>query len=268
MHMTQVLSSNQTLQSVEPLLVPAFGRFWQVRPAFAPVWRRDGRLMALEMLSRVQDPETGALCSPDIFFSETPQSEQFRILCWQLDVLSLLVKWSRIRDVPFSLNINRGQALSLLGDPYISGRVQTLAPLLRLEISERFIDKDTHPENDPVLQGVRGLTTLWLDDFGAGATGLSWLMSGFFDVVKIDRQLFRELVLLPEGVCFLNAFSSLARALNTRITAEGVENRTLMAKALSAGVDSCQGWLWPEVSFTELETLPTFLADHEAESWE
>lgn len=257
------ISSNQTLQPVLPLIVPAFGRLWQVTPTFAPIWGMDGRLFALEMLSRLQDRETGELCSPEIFFSSTPQCEQFRVFCWQLDVLSQLVNWFHIRDVPFSLNINRGQALSLLGDPYISGRVQTLAPLLRLEISERFIDKDTVPENDPILQGVRGLTTLWLDDFGAGATALSWLISGFFEVVKIDRRLFRELVLLAEGVCFFNSFSSLAKALNARIAAEGIENRALMHKAMSAGMDYCQGFLWPEVSLAELSTTPIFLPQKE-----
>lgn len=259
MYNRQDPDSNQTLQPVLPLIVPAFGRFWHVTPTFAPVWGMDGRLIALEMLSRVQDRETEELCSPEMFFSHTPQSEQFRIFCWQLDVLSQLVKWSRIRDVPFTLNINRGQALSLLGDPYISGRVQTLAPLLRLEISEHFIGKDTIPENDPILQGMRELSTLWLDDFGAGATALSWLMSGLFEVVKIDRQLFRDLVLLPEGVCFFNSFSSLARTLNARIVAEGIENRALMHKALSAGMDYCQGFLWPEVSLSELFTTPIFL---------
>ncbi|MGL3103904.1 EAL domain-containing protein [Enterobacter asburiae] len=265
MHSEKFLSESQTLQAVEPLVVQAFGRELHLTPVFAPIWDMDGRLIALEMLSRVQDRDTGALCSPEMFFSKSPQSEQFRIFCWQLDILSQLVKWSRIRDIPFSLNINRGQALSLLGDPYISGRLQTLAPLLRLEISERFINKDTVPDNDPILQGLRGLTTLWLDDFGAGATALSWLMTGFFEVVKIDRQLFRDLVLLQEGVSFFNSFSSLARALNARIVAEGIENTSLMHKALSAGMDYCQGFMWPEVSLDELSTTPIILPQKEGE---
>nr|WP_261905551.1 EAL domain-containing protein [Escherichia coli] len=261
--MTSDLISTPALPSVLPLSVSAFGRVWQLTPVFAPLWGADGRLNALEMLSRLHDRDSGAPAAPEMFFALAPQAEQLRILHWQLDVLTLLMPWCRLRGVQVSLNITRGLALCLLGKPDMAAVVQALAPLLRLEINERFIEKDTVPENDPILQGVHGLSTLWLDDFGAGTTALSWLMSGLFEIVKIDRPLFQYLAVLPEGVCFLNAFSSLARALNARIVAEGVENMALMHKAQSAGMDYCQGFLWPEVSLAELSTMPIFLPQKE-----
>ncbi|WP_158262950.1 EAL domain-containing protein [Kosakonia sp. H7A] len=261
--MTPDFISSPALQSVLPLSVSAFGRVWQLTPVFAPLWGADGRLNALEMLSRLRDRDSGAPAAPEMFFTQAPQATQLRILYWQLDVLTLLMPWCRRRGVPVSLNITRGLALRLLGEPDMAGVVQALAPSLRLEISERFTSPDTAPEHDPLLQGLRPLAPLWLDDFGAGATGLAWLMSGAFEAVKVDRVFFRDLVALPEGVHFLQALTALAGAVNTRMVAEGVENRALMQTALSAGVDTCQGWLWPEVPLTALATLPAGLPDTE-----
>ncbi|UDJ82064.1 EAL domain-containing protein [Kosakonia oryzae] len=263
--MTPALISTPALPSVLPLTVPAFGRVWQLTPVFAPLWGADGRLTALEMLSRLQDRDSGAPAAPEMFFAQAPQAEQLRILHWQLDVLTLLMPWCRRRGVAVSLNITRGLALRLLGEPDMAGVVQALSPSLRLEVSERFLSPDTSPDHDPLLQGLRPLAPLWLDDFGAGATGLSWMMSGAFEAVKVDRLFFRDLAALPEGVYFLQALTALAGAVDTRMVAEGVEDRALMQTALSAGVDTCQGWLWPEVTLAALATLPAGLPDAEGD---
>lgn len=257
--MTSPFITAPALPSVLPLSVPAFGRVWHLTPVFAPLWGADGRLTALEMLSRLQDRDSGAPAAPEMFFTQAPQAELLRVLHWQLDVLTLLVPWCRRRGVPVSLNITRGLAQRLLGEPDMVAAVQVLAPSLRLEISERFLSPDTVPEHDLLLQGLRALAPLWLDDFGAGATGLAWLMSGAFEVVKVDRLFFCDLARLPEGVHFLRALADLAGTVNARMVAEGVESRALMQTALTAGVSTCQGWLWPEVPLSTLATLPAGL---------
>ncbi|VVT54042.1 hypothetical protein UYSO10_5014 [Kosakonia radicincitans] len=75
--MTPALISTPALPSVLPLTVPAFGRLWQLTPVFAPLWGADGRLTALEMLSRLQDRDSGAPAAPEMFLPRRHRPSSF-----------------------------------------------------------------------------------------------------------------------------------------------------------------------------------------------
>lgn len=241
------------------LTVPAFGRVWQLSPVFGPIFSPDGSLIALEMLSRIADRDSGVAASPEMFFAQIPLTEQRRILVWQLEVLTLLAPWCATRRLSVSLNVSRTLALRILADPVVSESASLLAPWLRLEVSERFLSPDNRPEQDPLLSALQPLAPLWLDDFGAGTTGLTWLLSGVFEGVKLDRHLFRDLTALPEGPSFLCSLATLVRAQGAQLIAEGVETQELLEVVACSGLDACQGWLWPEVVAAQLADLPDHL---------
>jgi EAL domain-containing protein (putative c-di-GMP-specific phosphodiesterase class I) len=54
------------------LTVPAFGRVWQLSPVFGPIFSPDGSLIALEMLSRIADRDSGVAASPEMFLPRSP----------------------------------------------------------------------------------------------------------------------------------------------------------------------------------------------------
>ncbi len=82
-------------------------------------------------------------------------------------------------------------------------------PHLRLEIHEQFLSVDTCPQRDPFLRRMAEIAPLWLDDFGAGSTGLSWLLSERFEAVKIDRKLIETLYTRSGGTDFLRGICEL-----------------------------------------------------------
>ncbi len=239
-----------------PLVVSAFGKVWHLTPWLEPVWWSDGRLAALEMLSRLQDRDSGEAVSPEVFFSQLSLPEQFRVLRWQLEILVLMMPWCTARGVPVSLNITRPLAMLCLSDTDVQETLLMLAPRVRLEISEHFLPAGVQPQQDALLPHFQQLAPLWLDDFGAGSTGLSWLMSGLFEALKIDRRLLETLKKHPGGEGFLTGLCGLARSARVQVIAEGVADPDLQAFVRRVQVTACQGWLWPGMSLEKLYQLP------------
>lgn len=238
------------------LSVSAFGRLWELTPVIEPLWNLEYSLMGAELLTRVQECNDGNLHPACEFFNSIPQPELTRILTWQLELLALMRPWCEVRGVPVSLNLIRTQALALVSRRDLEEKVTNLSPWLRIEISEDFVAPGGIRAADPVLDAIQKLAPLWLDDFGAGATGLACLTESRFEVVKLDRHLFSKLANLPEGVRFMSGLTALARAMGVKIVAEGVCNDSLMAVATESRADACQGYLWPAVPLSELGYLP------------
>jgi EAL domain-containing protein (putative c-di-GMP-specific phosphodiesterase class I) len=87
--------------------------------------------------------------------------------------------------------------------------------------------------------------TLSLDDFGTGHSSLSYLQRLPFREVKIDRSFVRGLTVPDEARASLlltRSIINLARGLELRVVAEGVEDAELLAQLTRLGVDSLQGY--------------------------
>ncbi|HET6436206.1 MAG TPA: EAL domain-containing protein, partial [Xanthomonadaceae bacterium] len=81
---------------------------------------------------------------------------------------------------------------------------------------------------------------------GTGYSGLSYLMRYRFDVLKIDRSFVQGLPDDPRNTAIVQAIVAMARALDYRVVAEGVET-SAQADALSAyGCREMQGFLYGE----------------------
>ena len=90
-----------------------------------------------------------------------------------------------------------------------------------------------------------------LDDFGMGYAGLRQLhhmKSLPVDVLKIDKMFVEG---LPDENSMVAAIIHLARSLDLRIVAEGVENEAQRAWLADAGVDVAQGFLFGRAASAE-----------------
>jgi len=83
-----------------------------------------------------------------------------------------------------------------------------------------------------------------IDDFGTGYSSLSRLRNLPIDEVKIDRIFIRDAARDAAGTAFLRAIGSMAKALDLRLVAEGVETERELAEARAIGCHEVQGWLW------------------------
>jgi len=83
---------------------------------------------------------------------------------------------------------------------------------------------------------------IWLDDFGTGFAGLTWLRRFKFDVVKIDRSFLHDCQ-TSHGLSLLRDMVGLLRNLGHVVLAEGVETEEQYILLQRLGVDLMQGFL-------------------------
>ncbi|RWX80873.1 EAL domain-containing protein [Neorhizobium lilium] len=112
---------------------------------------------------------------------------------------------------------------------------------LAFEITEG-LDMETHSE---ILRCINDLKTLgikiWLDDFGTGFAGLSWLRLIDFDKVKIDRSFLHDSDTL-RGRTMLQDIIGLIRHRGPKILVEGVETEEQLQLLRELKIDAVQGY--------------------------
>jgi len=86
--------------------------------------------------------------------------------------------------------------------------------------------------------GVR----LSIDDFGTGYSSLSYLSHFPVDKLKIDRSFIRNATLNPADAAVTAAIVNLAKSLNLRVIAEGVEDEAQLSFLRGLGCDEIHGF--------------------------
>ena len=114
---------------------------------------------------------------------------------------------------------------------------------LELEITESVL-LDDHLQLAEELTNLRAVgVTLSLDDFGTGYSSLSYLKRFDFDVLKIDRSFVAGLPDDSDDVLLVNAILAMAKGLELKVVAEGVENHAQLSFLALQGCDLAQGYL-------------------------
>jgi EAL domain-containing protein (putative c-di-GMP-specific phosphodiesterase class I) len=113
---------------------------------------------------------------------------------------------------------------------------------LELELTETVLQ--SAPTTVKTLNELRELgVSVALDDFGAGFSSLASLDQLPLSRVKLDRSLIENIDQLRRSARIARAMIELCRALNLRVTAEGIERREqLLFLAKCRDVDA-QGFL-------------------------
>ncbi|HEX4858885.1 MAG TPA: PAS domain-containing protein [Usitatibacteraceae bacterium] len=115
---------------------------------------------------------------------------------------------------------------------------------LELEITETGMLRD--PEGvGKTLSALRehGIRVA-IDDFGTGYSSLSHLKRFPIDTLKIDRTFVADMERERGGAAIVAAVIALARALEIRVVAEGVESEDQLSALRALGCDAYQGYLF------------------------
>jgi len=125
---------------------------------------------------------------------------------------------------------------------------------LQLEITESVLMRD-HERTQEVLRKLHELGVLiTLDDFGTCFATLNYLRSFPFKKIKIDRSFVRDIPKHHDCVAIVKSVGDLARELNMRSVAEGVETAASLATVRAAGYDEAQGFYFsPPVPVSSIE---------------
>lgn len=149
--------------------------------------------------------------------------------------------------VPISVNISRAHfAKEDLAEHIcaIVDKYQVPHKVIELELTESafFDDKET------LLQTVKKLRDagfpVSMDDFGAGYSSLNSLKELQLDVLKLDADFFRGETSQERGMVIVSEVIDLAKKLNMKIVAEGIESREQVDFLTEQECDLIQGYFF------------------------
>ncbi len=118
------------------------------------------------------------------------------------------------------------------------------ASCLMLEVTESALLEDS-TTNARRLQALRRLgVRLAIDDFGTGYSALNYLRRFRMDVLKIDRSFIDGVDNPSEQSALVDAILTMARALDLRVVAEGIEEDPQLAHLRGRACALGQGYLF------------------------
>jgi diguanylate cyclase (GGDEF)-like protein len=216
-----------------------------------------GAPLGAEALVRWQHPRRGPI-SPDDFVPVVEHTDLVRPFSRYVVDRALAVSASWVAEglrLPIAVNLS---ARSLLDRDLpadlgaLLARHRVPAELLVLEITETVVMSELEVVEE-VLDGLRGLgVQLSVDDFGTGYSSLTFLARVAVDEVKIDQSFVRQMDTSREAAAIVRTTIELARALNLRVVAEGVERADQRATLTRLGCHAAQGFhLYPPMPVPE-----------------
>lgn len=134
---------------------------------------------------------------------------------------------------------------------------------LELELTETAAMQDT-AATQKLLEELRDLGVgVAIDDFGAGYSSLTYLKNLPFSKLKIDREFVTHLDTRRDSQAICSALVALAKGLDIKILAEGVERREELETLRSLGCAMIQGYYFskplPSADFARTITDPKWL---------
>lgn len=211
---------------------------------------RSGRLQGLEALLRWNHPEKGMI-RPDQFIAVAEETGLIipigkwvaREACRMGIALAALGKGTP----QIAINLSPKQ----FSDPDLVGSIAAIldeerfpAALLELELTESLLLEATEDTRQQLL-GLKALgVTLAMDDFGTGYSSLSYLKKFPIDVIKIDRSFIKDIPDNQDDIEITSAVIAMARNLNLKVVAEGIETADQLAFLRHQRCDIGQGYLF------------------------
>ena len=216
-----------------------------MQPKYSPL---NGKLVGAEALVRWISPTEG-LIAPDRFI---PIFEDTGFIT-QLDdymisrVSKLQAEWmiQGKKLIPVSVNVSRAHFAQEGLAEHICELVDAYGPrhdLIELEVTESafFDDKDILVETVKQLKAYGFHVSM--DDFGAGYSSLNSLKDLPLDVLKLDGEFFRGEHDDGRGEIVVKEAIQLARNLDMRVVAEGIERKEQVDFLAGQGCDMIQGF--------------------------
>ena len=128
---------------------------------------------------------------------------------------------------------------------------------LQIEITESYLVDHPERARNAIAAFQRMGVSVALDDFGTGFASIGYLQSYGFDCVKIDTSLSARLGRDPRAAMLVTGMIHMARGLEMRVAAEGVESEMQAGMLRLAGCDVLQGYHfgWPAPLCDVLESF-------------
>lgn len=225
---------------------------------------KDGSLEGAEALVRWISPEKGFI-SPGKFI---PLFEKNGFVA-QVDnyILEQLCKFQNHRltsgkkTTPISVNVSRVQ----LSNPNLAEEICAIVD--KYKVPHEYIDLELTESAcfDDMEILINTMTSLRkmgfavsMDDFGSGYSSLNLLKELPFDTLKIDGEFFRNVSDLNRANIVVKNIIELAKSLDMRVVAEGIETEDQVEFLRTTECDLIQGYYYSKpISWEEFEKYMT-----------
>jgi diguanylate cyclase (GGDEF)-like protein/PAS domain S-box-containing protein len=205
-----------------------------------------GRITGFEALIRWQHPEMG-LIAPDRFIAIAENNGLILPIGeWVLRTACAQARRWRddgLLEVPVAVNVSAVQFRQESFRALIRRVLQEIGlppEYLELELTESLLSNAEL--NLSVLQELKEMgLKLAIDGFGTGYSSFSYLRHFAVDKLKIDKSFVRDVVADCGDAAITSAIISMAKSMNLKVIAEGVENEAQMFFLREHLCDEIQG---------------------------
>lgn len=228
---------------------------------YQPISTPSGEIVAAEALVRWQHPKRGLISPADFLpvaermgFIDKLDDYVFTEVCQQIK------QWQSMGLDHFRVAVNR----SAKGFGAQEGRLDWIkfmagyeidSSKITLEITESVL-MQRQMESRELLRNLRNFgIRISIDDFGTGYSSLAYLKQLDVDFLKIDQSFVRDLEIDDNDRAIIEAIIVMAKRLDIRVVAEGVETASQRDILIELGCDFLQGYLFakpmPADDFTQ-----------------
>ncbi len=220
--------------------------FLVYQPQFS-ISHRD--FIAVEALIRWRHPTKGVIL-PYFFI---PIAEESGLIVpigeWVIrEVCKQIKAWhdAKLPYIRVAVNVAAEQLKQLNFDEVVQGILKeyNVPPeYLEIEITENVII--THKEIMRMLDKLKKIgVSIILDDFGTGNSGFNFLKQISIDCLKIDRSFVNNISKSRCDEVIIEAIIAMAKSMDLKVTAEGVENQIQLEFLKNKRCDTVQGFYY------------------------
>ncbi|HWX86897.1 MAG TPA: EAL domain-containing protein [Solirubrobacteraceae bacterium] len=207
-----------------------------------------GRVKGVEALLRWRHPQRGML-APLEFMAVIEQTALIGDVTRYV-IEQALIQLADWRKAGLELGMSVNLSACNLHDPTLPAHIESLlgayatpAGSLTVEVTESAAMADIDRALG-VLDALRALGVgISIDDFGSGHASIAYLTRLPATEVKIDRSLITHICESPRDEAIARTTIDLARHLDLRVVAEGIETSTVAERLVQIGCDIGQGYL-------------------------
>lgn len=209
----------------------------------------DGRVAGFEALIRWQHPTDGEIQPMDFLWLAERTGLIREVGLWTLE--RACRDWPTLRqytnfEAPFvSVNLSASQLANeiLVEDvKRIVAQHNMKITELKLELTETVMVERPEIARKILNKLIEFGSSLALDDYGMGHSGLDHLQRYPIGTLKIDRAFIVPMLESAQSYEIVRSSVDLAHSLGMNVVAEGVEEADVSAKLLEMGCDFGQGW--------------------------
>lgn len=221
----------------------------------------NGKLCGLEALARWDDEEYGFLSPADFIQTLEEYHQISKLDLYVVERVCLNIVQARetgMKLIPVSLNFSRLDfSLQNLVDDvdYYLKKYNIDKNLIHIEVTESTLSDNDERLKETFNKFRSNGYALWLDDFGAGYSGLNVLKEYDFDMMKIDMKFLRDFSGNEKARKILRNIISMAKEIGMCTLTEGVETQEAYEFLKENGCEKIQGYLFgrpmPDTEFLE-----------------